>query len=68
MVCSLLLQLWCVLAYSLVDVFFAQINDGYANGDGNFDSLTLELNPDEYWHYITLAGEFVGLRLEITEQ
>lgn len=46
----------------------AQNNDGYANGDGNFDSLTVELNPDEYWHYITLAGEFGGLRLEITEQ
>lgn len=46
----------------------AQDNDGYANGDGNWDSLIIELNPDVYWHYITLDGEFGGVRLSITEQ
>lgn len=46
----------------------AQDNDGYANGDGNWDSLVFELNPDVYWHYISLDGEFGGVKLSITEQ
>ena len=46
----------------------AQNNNGYANGDGNFDSLIVELDPTVYWHYITLDGEFGGVKLTITEQ
>jgi hypothetical protein len=46
----------------------AQENDGYANGDGNWDSLVVELDPTVYWHYITLDGEFGGVKLTITEQ
>jgi len=46
----------------------AQDNNGYANGDGNFDSLIVELDPTAYWHYITLDGEFGGVKLTITEQ
>jgi hypothetical protein len=46
----------------------AQDNNGYANGDGNFDSLIVELDPTVYWHYITLDGEFGGVKLTITEQ
>ncbi|WP_182440192.1 collagenase [Colwellia sp. RSH04] len=46
----------------------AQDNDGYANGDGNWDSLEVQLDPDVYWHYITLDGEFGGVELRITEQ
>ncbi|MEW6995002.1 collagenase [Colwelliaceae bacterium MEBiC 14330] len=45
----------------------AQDNDGYANGDGNFDSIIVELDPNTYWHYITLDGEFGGVKLTITE-
>ena len=45
----------------------AQDNNGYANGDGNFDSLIVELDPSKYWHYITLDGEFGGVKLTITE-
>ena len=45
----------------------AQDNDGYANGDGNFDSLVVELNPNKYWHYITLDGEFGGVKLTINQ-
>jgi len=46
----------------------AQDNNGYANGDGNFDSLIVELDPTVYWHYITLDGEFGGVKLTISEQ
>lgn len=46
----------------------AQENDGYANGDGNWDSLIVELDPTVYWHYITLDGEFGGVKVTITEQ
>ncbi len=46
----------------------AQDNNGYANGDGNFDSLMVELDPNSYWHYITLDGEFGGVRLTVTQQ
>jgi len=45
----------------------AQDNNGYANGDGNFDSLIVELDPNAYWHYITLDGEFGGIKLSINE-
>ena len=45
----------------------AQENEGYANGDGNFDSVIVELNPSKYWHYITLDGEFGGVKLTIRE-
>jgi len=46
----------------------AQDNNGYANGDGNFDSLIVELDPTAYWHYVTLKGEFGGVRLSINAQ
>ena len=46
----------------------AQDNNGYVNGDGNFDSIIVELDPTVYWHYITLDGEFGGVKLTITEQ
>ncbi|WP_198555501.1 collagenase [Colwellia sp. 75C3] len=45
----------------------AQDNNGYANGDGNWDSLVIELNPDAYWHYITLDGEFGGVKVTINK-
>ena len=44
----------------------AQDNDGIANGDGNDDSLTIPLDNSIYWHYITLKGEFGGIKLELT--
>jgi hypothetical protein len=44
----------------------AQLNDGYANGDGNFDSVIVELKPNEHWNYITLDGEFGGVHLVIS--
>jgi len=46
----------------------AQDNDGYANGDGNWDSLEVQLDPDVYWHYITLDGEFGGVELRVSER
>ncbi|PKI17808.1 hypothetical protein CXF71_02005 [Colwellia sp. 12G3] len=46
----------------------AQDNDGYANGDGNWDSLIIELKPEAYWHYITLDGEFGAVKVTMNKQ
>lgn len=46
----------------------AQDNDGMANGDGNDDNITVELAADVYWHYITLSGEFGGMKMQLTVQ
>jgi hypothetical protein len=43
-----------------------QNNDGMANSDGNDDSLTITLDSNIYWHYITLDGEFGGVKLQLT--
>jgi hypothetical protein len=46
----------------------AQVNDGMANGDGNDDSIIVEIAADVYWHYITLSGEFGGIKMQLTVQ
>ncbi len=46
----------------------AENNAGIANGNGNDDSLTVELDDDIYWHYITLNGDFGGLKMQLTLQ
>ncbi|KGJ91204.1 collagenase [Colwellia psychrerythraea] len=46
----------------------AEDNDGMANGNGNNDSITVELSADVYWHYITLTGDFGGMKLQLSVQ
>jgi hypothetical protein len=38
-----------------------------ATANGNYDSIVVQLNPDKAWHYITLEGDFGGVRLSITK-
>ncbi|WP_057831929.1 collagenase [Colwellia sp. TT2012] len=45
----------------------AQNNEGIANANGNYDSLRVQLNPAKLWHYITLKGEFGGVRVTINK-
>ncbi len=44
----------------------AQDNDAIANSDNNEDSLTIQLDSEVYWHYITLRGEFGGVKMEVS--
>ncbi|GAA6171297.1 hypothetical protein NBRC116592_09670 [Colwellia sp. KU-HH00111] len=46
----------------------AQDNDASAANNGNEESLTVTLDADIYWHYITLAGEFGGVELTLSTQ
>ncbi|MCL1051865.1 M9 family metallopeptidase [Shewanella abyssi] len=38
-----------------------EVNEGFAIGNGNYEVIEVQLNPDEYWHYITLSGDFGGV-------
>ncbi|GIU35206.1 M9 family metallopeptidase [Shewanella colwelliana] len=41
-------------------------NEGYGIGNGNHEVIKVSLNPDEYWHYITLSGDFGGVDLLVS--
>ncbi|MDO8253149.1 M9 family metallopeptidase [Shewanella algae] len=41
----------------------AENNEGLGIGNGNHEVIKVRLNPDSYWHYLTLAGEFGGVDL-----
>lgn len=38
-------------------------NEGYGIGNGNHEVIKVRLNPNEYWHYLTLDGDFGGVDL-----
>lgn len=41
-------------------------NQGAGIGNGNYEVIKVSLNPDEYWHYITLSGEFGGVDMMVS--
>ncbi|WP_394391352.1 M9 family metallopeptidase [Shewanella woodyi] len=41
-------------------------NEGYGIGNGNHEVIKVTMNPDEYWHYITLAGDFGGVDMLVS--
>ncbi|MCL1093818.1 M9 family metallopeptidase [Shewanella kaireitica] len=38
-----------------------ELNEGFGIGNGNYEVIEVQLNPEEYWHYITLSGDFGGV-------
>ncbi|VEF24575.1 Microbial collagenase precursor [Shewanella baltica] len=41
-------------------------NQGAGIGNGNYQVIKVQLNPDEYWHYITLSGDFGGVDMQVS--
>ncbi|HSG63063.1 MAG TPA: collagenase, partial [Pseudomonadales bacterium] len=41
-------------------------NQGAGIGNGNYEVIKVSLNPDEYWHYITLSGDFGGVNMMVS--
>ncbi|MCE9687602.1 M9 family metallopeptidase [Shewanella sp. AS16] len=41
-------------------------NQGAGIGNGNYEVIKVSLNPDEYWHYITLEGDFGGVDMLVS--
>ncbi|WP_394201398.1 collagenase [Shewanella waksmanii] len=55
------------------DIYFSsqgwasgESNEGYGIGNGNHEVIKVQLNPDQYWHYLTLSGEFGGVDLLVS--
>ncbi|WP_028773695.1 M9 family metallopeptidase [Shewanella waksmanii] len=55
------------------DIYFSsqgwasgESNEGYGIGNGNHEVIKVQLNPNEYWHYLTLSGEFGGADLLVS--
>ncbi|MGL5395260.1 MAG: M9 family metallopeptidase [Shewanella sp.] len=44
----------------------AEKNQGYGIGNGNYQVIKVSLNPNEYWHYITLEGDFGGVDMLVS--
>lgn len=65
-------ELWIKIGggWGDADIYFnsgnwasAESNEGYGIGNGNFEVIKVRLNPNEYWHYLTLEGDFGGVDL-----
>ncbi|WP_076414319.1 M9 family metallopeptidase [Shewanella sp. UCD-KL12] len=55
------------------DIYFSstgwasgESNEGFGIGNGNHEVIQVTLNPNEYWHYLTLSGEFGGADLLVS--
>ncbi|NRB24375.1 M9 family metallopeptidase [Shewanella sp.] len=52
--------------YSSTGWASGEANDGFGISKGNHEVIQISLNPDEYWHYLTLSGEFGGANLLVS--
>jgi len=52
--------------YSTTGWANGESNEGYGIGNGNHEVIKVTLNPDEYWHYITLSGDFGGVDMLVS--
>ncbi|MCJ8303117.1 M9 family metallopeptidase [Shewanella sp.] len=52
--------------YSTTGWASGEVNDGFGIGNGNHEVIQVTLNPNEYWHYLTLSGEFGGANLLVS--
>lgn len=52
--------------YSTTGWASGETNDGFGIGNGNHEVIQVTLNPNEYWHYLTLSGEFGGADLLVS--
>ena len=52
--------------YSTTGWASGEVNDGFGIGNGNHEVIQVTLNPNEYWHYLTLSGEFGGADLLVS--
>ncbi|MBW8183232.1 M9 family metallopeptidase [Shewanella nanhaiensis] len=52
--------------YSTTGWASGESNEGYGIGNGNHEVIKVTMNPDEYWHYITLAGDFGGVDMLVS--
>ncbi|BAJ03688.1 M9 family metallopeptidase [Shewanella violacea] len=52
--------------YSTTGWASGEVNDGFGIGNGNHEVIQVTLNPNEYWHYLTLSGEYGGLDLLVS--
>lgn len=55
------------------DIYFSskgwasgEINEGAGIEHGNNEIIKINFNPEEYWHYLTLSGDFGGVDLIVS--